>query len=370
VAYLLSKELKGEKVDLRVDEDVHLELAALGTVADLVPLTGANRTIVKYGLEKLAKTKRPGLLHLFKQAKLERDVFTTYDVGFVIAPRLNAAGRIESAMDSLRLLCTNNFDRAEMLAEQLELTNRERQLLMKAAAEHAKDRVIKSSSHQVKRLLFVADESYPQGVIGLVAGKLVEEFYRPSIVISVGEIHSKASVRSVNGFNIIDFLRGSFDDFVNIGGHPMAAGFTVETAKLQLLQERLEQLAAGAVDDAMLTRSLKVDCALPLSVITSELYAIIQQLAPFGMGNQEPTFVSHNVIVDTMRILGKDGTHLKLVVRDGDKTFDAIAFKMAEKANEIQTGDAIDLVYTVDTNTWNGKTTLQLKVKDIRLYQA
>ena len=330
-----------------------------------MPLTGANRTIVKYGLEKLGKTKRPGLLHLFKQAKLEKEMFTTYDVGFIIAPRLNAAGRIESAMDSLRLLCTNNFARAEELSEKLELTNRERQLLMKSSTEHAKS-AISNQQSAIKKLLFIADESYPQGVIGLVAGKLVEEFYRPSIVVSIGETHSKASVRSVSGFNIVEFLRGSFDDFVNIGGHPMAAGFTVETKKLQLLQEKLEQLSEQAVADDMLTRTLKVDCEIPLSVITPELFNTIQQLAPFGMANQEPTFVSRSVVVENMRILGKDGTHLKLVVRDGDKNFDAIAFKMADKASEISIGDAIDLVYTIDENTWLGKTTLQLKVKDLR----
>lgn len=378
VAYLLAQELKGGPFDSAQDKngtlrenDIHLELAALGTVADLVPSIGANRTIVKYGLEKLAKTKRPGLLHLFKQAKLEKDVFTTYDIGFIIAPRLNAAGRIESAMDSLRLLCTNSFDRAEMLAEQLELTNRERQLIMKASTEHATEKV-KSQNSKVKNLLFVADESYPQGVIGLVAGKLVEEFYRPSIVISIGETHSKASVRSINGFNIIEFLRGSFDDFVNIGGHPMAAGFTVETAKLQLLQERLEQLADGALDDGMLIRSIKVDCELPLASITPELYATLQQLAPFGMANPEPTFVSRGAVVKDMRLLGAEKNHLKLVLqqqatsnKQQGNVFEAIAFKMGGLAEQIAIGDAIDVVYTVDENTWNGNTKLQLKVKDI-----
>ena len=148
VAYLLSQELKVQSEKFKVGEDNHLELAALGTVADMVPLTGANRAIVKYGLEKLARTKRPGLLELFRQAGLEKDVFGVYDIGFIIAPRLNAAGRIESAMDSLRLLCTTSRTRASVLAEQLELTNRERQLIMKAAAEHAKEKVIKSSSRK------------------------------------------------------------------------------------------------------------------------------------------------------------------------------------------------------------------------------
>ncbi len=384
VAYLLSKEIthpgppftgRETTADSSPDKgrlggvlDTYLELAALGTVADMVPLQGANRTIVKYGLEKLAKTKRHGLLALFRQAKLEKDTYGVYDIGFVIAPRLNAAGRIESAMDSLRLLCTKDPNRATALAEKLELTNRERQLIMRAAAEHAKLGV-RGKGLGDRKLLFVADESYPQGVIGLVAGKLVEEFYRPSIVVSIGEQYSKASVRSVSGFNVIEFLRNSSDLFVNIGGHPMAAGFTIETEKIKMLQEKLEGLAVQALSDDLLMRTLKIDCELPLSFITQELYKSIQQLAPFGMGNPEPTFVSRRVIVESLKVLGAEGKHLKMqfTVRSSQFTvIDAIGFGFGEFASQIKKGDAIDVVYTIDENTWNGNTKLQLKIKDIQ----
>ena len=367
VAYVLMKELIAN-CELRIAnsvEDTHLELAALGTVADMVPLTGANRTIVKYGLEALGKTKRHGLLALFRQAKLEKEKYGVYDIGFVIAPRLNAAGRIESAMDSLRLLCTLDPNRAEILAENLELTNRERQILMKAAVEHAKAGV-RGKGLGARKLLFVADESYPQGVIGLVAGKLVEEFYLPSIVLSIGEKYSKASVRSVSGFNIVEFLRNSFDEFINIGGHPMAAGFTIETAKIQLLQEKLEGLAEDAIRDDVLTRRLKIDCELPLGSITQDLYESIQQLSPFGMGNPEPAFVSRGVVVKDIRAIGKESNHLKLQLQHvNSQLFDAIAFGFGEFASKIKKGDAIDVVYVIDENTWNGNTKLQLKIKDI-----
>jgi single-stranded-DNA-specific exonuclease len=380
VAYLLSKELrksrplpdpllKGEGEE----DDIHLELAALGTVADMVPLTGANRAIVKFGLEKLCKTRRPGLQALFRSTGCDKEAIGVYEVGFLIGPRLNAAGRIDSAMDSLRLLCTKDKSKARDLAEKLELTNRERQLLMRQAAEHASLSVKMRDS--LKKILVVAHESYQEGVIGLVAGKLVEEFYRPSIVISRGEKVSKASVRSVEGFNVIEFLRTTPEYFVNVGGHPMAAGFTIETEKILAFQALLETNAEELLDDEALMRRLRVDCELPLSTINQEFYHRLQELGPFGMGNPQPVFVTRGVRVRDMKVLGREGKHLKLVLEDSNSElrimnyglFDGIGFGMGEMAREIDIGDEIDIAYTIDENTWNGNTKLQLKVRDIKL---
>lgn len=362
VAYLLSLEIKRERgiVD---DEDTHLELAALGTVADLVPLNGANRAIVKHGLEKLCRTKRPGLRALYKQAGIEKDIFSVYEIGYIIAPRLNAAGRIESAMDSLRLLCTKSHSRAELLAGQLEMINKERQLVMRKSADHAKELVRKKEI--LKNVLVIGHEEYPQGVIGLVAGKLVEEFYRPAIVLSIGEKESKASARSVHGFNMIEFLRSAEAHLINVGGHPMAAGFTVATEKLFVLQEFLESSADKLLTEELLTRVLKVDCELPLNVLDQSVYDALQDLAPYGMGNPEPVFASRGVKVENLRLLGKENNHLKLWVSANGKSFEAIAFGMGELASEIKIGNKIDIAYALDENTWNGNTKLQLKIKDI-----
>ena len=357
VAYVLSKEL-------RVSEDNHLELATLGTVADMVPLTGANRAIVKNGLPVLSQTKRLGLLALFKQAGLQKETFSVYEIGYIIAPRLNASGRIASAMDSLRLLCTTNKKRAEDLAELLEATNKERQILLREAAEDAVLRV-KQQAASIKKLVIVAQESYQEGVIGLVAGRLVEAFYRPAIVIAKREKMSKASARSVSGFNIIEFLRIHAAHFVNVGGHPMAAGFTIETEKITLLQQLFEEQAEKMLDEVTLTRKLKIDCELSLSMITEKLYEALQVLAPFGMGNPEPVFATRDVIIQDIRVMGKEGSHLKLFLRQEKDSFEAIAFGMGERASELHVGDAIDVAYTIDENTWNGNTKLQLKVKDI-----
>lgn len=391
VAYLLAQELRkspqlpliplrsgfaGQVKGENVWEDNHLELAALGTIADMVPLTGANRKIVKFGLEKLCKTQRPGLHELFKNAGCENNVLGVYEVGFIISPRLNASGRIENAMDSLRLLCTKDKSKAKYLAEKLEIINRERQMLMKQATEHA-ILSIKNQVSSIKKILIVGHEEYNQGVIGLVAGKLVEEFYRPSIVISKGEKHSKASVRSVEGFNIIEFLRTQSEFFVNVGGHPMAAGFTIETEKLEIFKETLETAVEELIDGETLTKKLKIDCELPFSVINKEFYEYLQQLAPFGMKNPEPVFATKDITIKDLRIIGRDGKHLKLLLEFPHfaeatrgrpisyQEFEAIAFGMGELGREIKVGDKIDVAYVIDENRWNGNTKLQLKVKDI-----
>lgn len=358
VAYLLSKSFKNE------DEDNHLELVVLATIADLVPLTNENRVLAHFGLEALKKTKRVGLLALFNSAGIDREEVDIYEIGHVIAPRLNAMGRLESAMDSLRLICTNNSSRAAILAKALSDTNLERQQFTSKALMHAKDKV---KGKLINNLLFIADESYQQGVIGLVAGRLVEEFYLPSIVISKGKVYSKASVRSVKGFNIIEFLRQASDLLVDVGGHPMAAGFTVETEKLDLLEEKLYKLAAKLLNKDHLERELNIDLEILSSFINFKTYDLISKLKPFGMANPEPTFITKNLKVETLKIIGKDGKHLKLSLKPKDSSFwiDAIAFGMGE-LNQIKIGDEIEVAYTLDLNEWNGNKRLQLKVKDIK----
>ena len=357
----------------------HLELVALATVADLVPLKWSNRTLLKFGLASLNKTKRIGLLELFKEAGLEKQSIGVYEIGHMIAPRLNAMGRLEYAMDSLRLICTNNQKRAENLARLLGSTNRERQDLTLQTVLHAKEQVETQKSPlrpaqrdfagqaKLKNLLFIAHESYEQGVIGLVAGKMVEEFYRPTIVVSIGEKLSKASARSINGFNIIEFIREHSALLVDAGGHPMAAGFTVKTSKLLELQKALEDRAELILNKDLLTRSLKIDCELPLSFVDLNLYESLQKLAPFGMGNPEPTFISKGVMVEDIRLVGAEGKHLKLKFRIQNSEFriDGIGFGMGALSSKIHIGDKVDIVYTIDENEWNGEKRLQLKVKDL-----
>lgn len=351
-------------LQFEIKKEDHIELVALAAIADLVPLTGANRTLVKFGLEALRKTERLGLLELFRASTVDKNEIGVYEVGHMIAPRLNAMGRLESAMDSLRLLCTTNKERARDLAEKLSQTNLERQKFTQTAVLHASTTVddLKLANNN---LIFLAHESYQQGVIGLVAGRLVEEYYLPSIVVSKGDTYSKASARSISGLNIIEFIRSASDLLVDAGGHPMAAGFTVETSKIEMLQKKLQELALTQVTKEMLERSLRIDCELPADYISPQLYEAISQLEPFGMANPIPVFATKDMIIESLKTVGQDGKHLKLTLKSKGLSFEAIGFGMGNRSTEFKSGSKIDIVYSIDENEWNGNKSLQLKLKDL-----
>jgi len=337
-----------------------IALAAIGTIADMVSLTGANRSIVTYGLQELNKTKRVGLQALLKDAGLTLGDLTTYSVSHMLAPRLNAMGRLVHAMDALRLLCTHQKEKARILAQTLGLTNKERQQLTVDTTSHALRGL---SLKAQKKLIFIAHETYNQGVIGLVAGKLVEEYYRPAIVVAQGPEVSKASARSIPGFNIVEAIKHFSNLLVDVGGHPMAAGFTVETKNLDLLKSRMEAYAEKKLNDALLTRELRIDMELPLTAVTGELWQKLRDFEPFGFGSPEPVFATRDVIVDDVRLVGADGKHLKLRL----SSFDAIAFGMGNMYPGLKSGAVIDIAYTIDMNIWNGRKSLQLKLRDIMI---
>lgn len=386
VAWFLAKTLvlrhpefiSGSKMLNQVQHDENLDLVAIATVADMVSLTGANRVLVKYGLEELNKTKRIGLEALLEESGLEKGKIGVYDVSHILAPRLNAMGRMEHAMDSLRLLCTKNKERARELAHLLNQTNKERQKLLEETFFHAESlhNQHAAAGQLSSKLIFLAHESYNQGIIGLVAGRLVEKFYLPAIVISRGETFSKASARSINGFNIIETIRKVQDLLVDAGGHPMAAGFTVETEKLELVQRRLTEIAGQELDEEKLIRVLKIDAELGLEDLTLELYKEIQKFAPFGLGNPEPVFATPRVVVKEARVIGSDRKHLKLMIFQVDRhaelvsassTFPAVAFGMSELLPRLSPEKPVDIAYTLVVDEWNGNKRLELKIKDIKI---
>lgn len=358
VAWILSKEFEMKLTD-------HLDLVALATVADLVPLVNSNRTLLKFGLKELHETKRVGLLCLFEEAGIEKEKIDTYEIGHVIAPRLNAMGRLEDAMDSLRLICTKDIKRAKKLAQLLSDTNKERQDVTKEATIHATS-LVRENKMDKQKLLFVVHESYEPGVIGLVAGKLVEEFYRPSIVLSKGEKVSKASARSIYGFNIIDFIRQSSEFLVDAGGHPMAAGFTVENENLDKLQKKFEELAEGLLNDDHFIRNLRIDSMLGFNFLDFELLDSLVKLSPYGMANPQPVFATEKVEVLDIKLVGKEGKHAKFFLSKDDVKISAIGFGMGDQISEIHIGDEINIAYSIDDDNWNGNRRMQLRLKDLR----
>lgn len=354
IAYFVSNALKEKSKDKKFP--AHLDLAAIGTIADMVPLIGPNRSLAKYGLEELNKGTRLGLNEIIEEAQIKKGEIGTYEIGYIIAPRLNAMGRLEHALDSLRLICAKNKEKAKNLALHLGQTNKLRQQLTLDTSKHAKENV-----KEIKKLLFISHESYEQGVIGLVAGKLVEEFYRPSVVVSKGEIYSKASARSISGFNIIEAIRSFESILVNAGGHPMAAGFTVETKNLTILQKSLEDFAEKNLGDDLLERSLTIDKRIDLKDINWELFEKIKQFEPFGIGNPEPVFTAKKVKITSFRPVGTNSQHLKLSFHN----FNAIAFNRGYLAKDLKLGQEVEIAFSLTANHWNGTKSLELKIKDI-----
>lgn len=366
IAWFLSQKIQKTGIS---EQSNYLDLVAIATIADLEPLIGVNRSFAKYGLEALRKTNRYGLLAIFEEAGIKKEEIGTYHVGYIIAPRLNASGRIEHALESLRLVCTINKELAKDLAEKLGRINKERQFLTEETTKHA----IENSKIKMQnsKLIFIEHETYNQGIIGLVAGKLVEEFYLPSIVISKGEIYSKASGRSISGFNIIEAIRAQSDLLVDAGGHPMAAGFTVETTKLEVLRERLVAYADAQILPALLEKNLKIDLELPFFALTFQLWEEIQHMSPFGLGNPEPVFMSKAIVVN-WRNVGSEGRHLKLTLkeqgsgREKKNGFSAIGFNLGKLASELKVDQEIEIAYNLSLNEWNSEKHLELKLKDLQ----
>ena len=332
-----------------------LELAAIATIADLVPLLDANRAIVKIGLEKLNNTKRPGILSLISQSNINNQI-STYEIGHIIAPRINAMGRIEHGLDSLRLICARNTQQAHNLAKLLAKTNSKRQDLTNSAITRALDMV--NRKHLVGVL---HHETWHEGVIGLVASRLVEAHHKPMIVISKGEIYSKGSARSIPGFNIVDAIRASSEFLVDAGGHPMAAGFTIHTEHIEAFTAKINSYAAQKLTDDLLSPTITIECVLPKEEISFHTLEMIKTFEPYGVANPQPIFLTKKMLIEDIRTVGRESKHLKLTL-DGNE---AIWFNMGKAQAQLRPGYLVNAVYTLEENRYNGSTTVQMKVKDL-----
>lgn len=339
-------------------------MAAIGTVADQLPLLGPNRSIVKYGLDELSSTKRPGLLALFEEARIDKEKVGTYEIGFVIAPRINSMGRLKHGLESLRLLCTTNKLKALEIAKNIGSTNTERQRIVDEVVISVRERMNK---YGADRVIVIADEHYHEGVIGLAAAKLVEEFYRPAIVLSKKGDIAKASARSVSGFNIIEVIRQLEHLYIEGGGHPMAAGFSIETANIEKFAKELNKLAKPLLTDEVLSRRLKIDVEINFDELDFSLLEKILEFEPTGLGNPTPTFMTPQVDVIDAKLVGRESKHLKLRLRKDEHIFDSIYFGGGEIYSSLTPDSKIDVVYQLEEDSWNGNKSLQLKIRDVHL---
>ncbi len=350
------------KGKVSLNEEDLLDLAALGTVADLVPLLGENRSLVKRGLEKLNDPQRLGVRAMIAQAGLKPGQIDATTIAFILGPRLNAAGRMDDAITSYDLLTCRSPDQAANLAQELEELNQHRQRLTAEALERAKEQVLMAGEGE--KLLFAAGEDFLAGIVGLVAGRLTEEFYRPALVVELGAEKSRGSARSIPEFNITAALDQCSDLFIKYGGHAAAAGFTVANNNLETMQERLKEIAARQLEGVELTPTLLIDAEVELSEVDWATQALLTQLEPFGYANPAPLLLSRRAVVRDARAVGTEGHHLKLALSDGRNVKDAIAFHQGRWAGQLPR--QVDIVYSLEVNEWRGEKRLQLNVKDLR----
>jgi single-stranded-DNA-specific exonuclease len=338
-----------------------LELAALGTIADMVPLLDENRYLVREGLEQLTETQRPGLKALYRLAGLEGRPITAETVAFQIAPRLNAAGRMGHANDSLRLLTTESCSEAEALAAKLENQNRERQQLTRQAFAAARAKV--DSMAEMPPFIMVEDPAITPGIAGLVAGQLSRTYMRPAVALAqVDENTLVASGRSVPEFDLVGAFDACADLFVRHGGHAQAAGFTIRPINCAALEMRLSALAGEALGGQAVEPVLEIDAELSLSDLTPRFLAVLTDLEPFGVGNPRPLFLSRGLKVENQWLMGNAGQHLKLLVSGGGQQYPALLFNRAQEWDRETTH--LDLVYTITQDTWQGRRQISLIVED------
>jgi single-stranded-DNA-specific exonuclease len=340
-----------------------LDLVALGTVADLAPLVGENRVLVRRGLRQIRETKRQGLFSLAGVADVKIDKVTAGNIGFMLGPRLNASGRLESALASFELLTTTDFMRAGQLAMQLDTQNRQRQSITRTMQEQAE--TIAMGDDPDAFLLFAAHEDFNPGVVGLAASRLTEMYYRPAIVAAKSAEETRGSCRSIPEFHITDALDLCKDLLVRHGGHAAAAGFTVKNNNLPELVSRLKEIAKDQLSSKDLRQTLIADLEVPLSQLSFEALEHLKFLEPTGYGNPEPVFVSRNVKVKMARPVGSEGRHLKLVLEDErGVTIDSIGFRLGHLKADLP--PYVDVLYHFEANEYNGRRTLQLNLRDVK----
>ncbi len=346
---------------LKINE--RLSLAAIGTVADQIPLIGVNRSLVKFGLKELEISRRPGLIALFHESGIKKDLkipkIGTYEINYIIAPRINAMGRLKNGIESLRLLCTKNAQRALEIAGNMGITNKERQKIVEEVLFVARQKVTD------EKIIIVSGENYHEGVIGLAAGKLVEEFYRPSIVFSIKGDIAKASARSISGFNIIKAIK-SINLHIEGGGHPMAAGFSIKSSMIEKFDKAINKYSNKLLTQELLQKKIKADCNMDFDFINNDLIDLVKDLEPFGIGNVEPIFITRDIELLDARLIGRDSKHLKMKLKQNEHIFDSIYFGGGEIYSNLTPGSKIEAAYYIEENIWNGYKSIQLRIKDIK----
>jgi len=342
----------------------YLDLVATAIAADIVPMNGENRVLAYYGLQVINQSPRNGIKAIIHQTK--KTVLTITDVVFIIAPRINAAGRIKHGNYAVELLTEMDFDSAVEFAASIEVFNADRKELDKRITNEALIQIIDNKEEE-RFSSVVFQEDWHKGVIGIVASRLIEKYYRPTLVFTKSGDKLAASARSIKGFDVYNALEECSEFIEQFGGHKYAAGLTLLPENYQNFKNKFEEVVERTIDKKLLTPEITIDAAIDLSEITPKFFRIIQQMAPFGPMNMKPTFTSTCVRDNGYgKQVGADKTHLKLNIFQGEnqKTYNAIGFNLGAKIALVN--DEFDIVYALDENEWNGRKTVQLLLKDLK----
>jgi single-stranded-DNA-specific exonuclease len=382
---LQAKKSRSHKLNIGFEKWL-LDLVALGTVADCVTLTGENRTLVKYGLLVINKTNRIGLRKLIERAGtkirengnvVERKMIDTISISFILAPRLNAAGRMDHANTSYKLLVADSEEQAEELTRKLEKNNQMRQKLTDETITEIKKRIEKYKI--LPKIIIESDPKWKIGIVGLVAGKLTDEFSRPFLILRQRKEESAGSGRSIPEFNLIEAIEKCRDILLEFGGHSQAAGLKVENKNLDKFRKKISSIAEKILKEEDLVPAIEIDCEISRDYINWQLIDEIEKFKPFGQGNKKPTFLARKLEVHEVRAVGNGNSHLKLrfktTLKNGQtKYFSAIGFRLGEFSKEmpnkkrgIRWGDIVDVVFQPEVNEWNGNRELQMNVLDLRI---
>lgn len=366
VAFKLMQALT-ESVGYRELQYDVLDIAAIGTIADVVPLLDENRIIVKNGLEKLMNTENVGLKALIDICDLKDKQISSYNIAFIIAPRINAAGRLADAGRCVELLITEDETLAYSIAKELEVENKERQRIEAGILEQAIAKLTSEKDFDSCKVIVLDELNWHPGVIGIVASRIVEQFSKPSILIGRDKEIGKGSGRSMSGFNLYEAMNKCSELFEKFGGHEMAAGLTIKAGNIEAFRKKINEIAADMLQGLELSPEILVDYKLEPANINLQIAKQIKELEPFGMGNPNPNFVCRNMEVMDKKLVGANNKHLSLNLYDGNNNVKAIAFNMGNLFNVLSSSKKIDIICCMDINLWNNNESVQLVIKDIKI---
>ena len=346
-----------------------LDLVAVSIAADLVSMTGENRILAYYGLERLNQSPRKGLQSIIRLSGLENHKISVDDIVFKIGPRINAAGRMESGRTAVHLLVSRNDEEAQNIGKIIDLHNKERKSVDKQITKAAIESVMNDSSFRERKSTVVFDPKWNKGVVAIVASRLVEAFYRPTIVLTESNGLITGSARSIAGFDLYEAIKECSEYLENYGGHMYAAGLTLKKENLIPFEDKFEKVVAEKITEDILTPVVQIDTYLDFKQITPKFFRILKQFQPFGPGNQSPVFITENVYDNgNGRLVGSGNGHMKLELIQEDEPYryiSAIAFNRAEHFEHLHAGNPVDICYSIAENYYRGIANIQLRVKDI-----